>query len=167
MPISACCWWPEPCATMPSSKKICKTASSAIPPKARWCWRPNRRDGCNAICKPCCRVFANCPLTPSVNACPLFTPCRPLLPERRCTRFWPIAAHQGRAAHLVLTKGAADGLIEVCGRILINGVVQPLNEQRKAAISAENTAMAKNGIRGAGFGLSVVGCRRPGPTGAL
>ena len=57
------------------------------------------------------------------------------------------AAHQGRAAHLVLTKGAADGLIEVCGRILINGVVQPLNEQRKAAISAENTAMAKNGIR--------------------
>ena len=57
------------------------------------------------------------------------------------------AGQQGRTDHLVLTKGSADGLIEVCNRILINGVVQPLGEKRKEAISAENTALAKNGIR--------------------
>lgn len=57
------------------------------------------------------------------------------------------AGDKDRADHLVLTKGATDGLIEVCGRILINGVVHPFDEKRKAAISAENTALAKNGIR--------------------
>ena len=59
------------------------------------------------------------------------------------------AGHRGHghAGHLVLTKGATDGLIEVCSRILINGAVQPLGEKRKEEISAENTAMAKNGIR--------------------
>jgi P-type Ca2+ transporter type 2C len=57
------------------------------------------------------------------------------------------ARHDGHAEHLVLTKGATDGLIEVCGRILINGVVLPLDEKRKEKILAENTAMAKNGIR--------------------
>jgi Ca2+-transporting ATPase len=57
------------------------------------------------------------------------------------------AEHEGNAAHLVLTKGATDSLIEVCGRILINGAVQPLDEKKKEAISGENTSMAKNGIR--------------------
>jgi Ca2+-transporting ATPase len=59
------------------------------------------------------------------------------------------AGHQGQGhtGHLVLTKGATDGLIDVCGRILVDGAVQPLDEKRKEAISAENTAMAKNGIR--------------------
>jgi len=57
------------------------------------------------------------------------------------------AGHQGHADHLVLTKGATEGLIEVCSRILINGAVQPLGEKRKEEISAENTAMAKSGIR--------------------
>ena len=58
-----------------------------------------------------------------------------------------VAGHQGHADHLVLTKGATDGLIEVCSRILINSVVQPLSEKRKEEILTENTAMAKNGIR--------------------
>ena len=57
------------------------------------------------------------------------------------------AGHQGHLDHLVLTKGATDGLIEVCGRILINGTVRPLEEKRKEEILAENTTMAKNGIR--------------------
>ncbi len=57
------------------------------------------------------------------------------------------AGDPGRADYLVLTKGATDSLIEVCSRILINGVVQPLAETRKEEISAENNAMAKNGIR--------------------
>jgi len=57
------------------------------------------------------------------------------------------ARHQGHADHLVLIKGATDGLIEVCSRILIGGAVQPLSEQRKEELSAGNTAMANNGNR--------------------
>ncbi len=57
------------------------------------------------------------------------------------------AGHQEHADHLVLTKGATDSLIEVCNRILVNGVVQPLSETKKEEISAENNAMAENGIR--------------------
>ncbi len=57
------------------------------------------------------------------------------------------AGQQGHADHLVLIKGATDGLIEVCSQILINGSVQSLSEQKKEEISAENTRMAKSGIR--------------------
>ncbi|MDK9699002.1 MAG: cation-translocating P-type ATPase [bacterium] len=57
------------------------------------------------------------------------------------------AGHEGNTDYLVLTKGATDGLIEVCNRILINGVIQLLSDERKAAISVENKAMAKKGIR--------------------
>lgn len=57
------------------------------------------------------------------------------------------AGHEKHGDHIVLTKGAADGLIEVCSRILINGVVQPLGENRKEGLLAENTAMAKSGVR--------------------
>lgn len=73
-----------------------------------------------------------------------------LSPPSQGTTLHPVlaaAAQQGQADHLVLTKGATDGLIEVCGRILINGAVQPLSEKKKAALSAENAAMAKSGIR--------------------
>jgi len=57
------------------------------------------------------------------------------------------AGDQAHADHLVLAKGATDGLIEACGRILSSGVAQPLSKKRKQEISAENTAMAKNGLR--------------------
>ncbi len=66
------------------------------------------------------------------------------------------AGDQGRADHLVLTKGATDGLIGVCSRILTNGVVEPFSEKRKEEISAENTAMAKNGIRVLGLAYRLV-----------
>ena len=75
------------------------------------------------------------------------------------TSLHPVLAaggQQGHAGHLVLTKGSADGLIEVCNRILINGVVQPLSEKRKEDISAENTALAKNGIRVLGLGYRLI-----------
>jgi Ca2+-transporting ATPase len=67
------------------------------------------------------------------------------------------AGDQERANHLVLTKGATDGLIEVCGRILINGVVETLSEERKEKILAENTAMAQNGIRVLGLAFKLLG----------
>ncbi len=73
-----------------------------------------------------------------------------LSPSSQRTTLHPVlaaAGHQGQADHLVLTKGAADGLIEVCNRVLINGAVQPLSEKRKEEISAENTALAKGGVR--------------------
>ncbi|MBU2431113.1 MAG: HAD-IC family P-type ATPase, partial [Proteobacteria bacterium] len=63
---------------------------------------------------------------------------------------YPICAlsgQDGHTGHLLLTKGAADGLIDVCGRILINGKISPLDDTQKNAILAENTVMAKNGIR--------------------
>jgi Ca2+-transporting ATPase len=57
------------------------------------------------------------------------------------------AIDQGQADHLVLTKGAVDGLIELCSRILVDGVVTPLSEEERGVISAENSAMAQDGIR--------------------
>ncbi len=63
---------------------------------------------------------------------------------------YPISAlseQDGHTGHILLTKGAADGMIDVCGRILINGKIEPLDDTQKNAILAENTAMAKNGIR--------------------
>ena len=59
--------------------------------------------------------------------------------------------------HLVLTKGAVDSLIEVCGRILVNGSIQPLSAKKKEEISAENTALAKNGIRVLGMAYRLIG----------
>jgi Ca2+-transporting ATPase len=59
----------------------------------------------------------------------------------------PVLTTKDQVDHLVLAKGAADGLIEACNRILINGDAKPLSENEKKAISAENTAMAKNGLR--------------------
>ena len=67
------------------------------------------------------------------------------------------ARQQGHADHLVLTKGAVDSLVEVCSRILINGIVQPLSAKEKEAISAENTALAKNGIRVLGLAYRLIG----------
>lgn len=58
-----------------------------------------------------------------------------------------LTGQDGHTGHILLTKGAADGLIDICGRILINGKIEHLDDHRKNAILAENTAMAKNGIR--------------------
>ncbi|QTX31366.1 cation-translocating P-type ATPase [Aminithiophilus ramosus] len=53
----------------------------------------------------------------------------------------------GRGRHVVLTKGAVDGLIEVCSGLLLNGAVEPLTEAEKKGIAAENVAMAEKGLR--------------------
>lgn len=58
-----------------------------------------------------------------------------------------LSEQDGHTGHILLTKGAADGLIDGCRRILINGKIELLDDTRKKAILAENTAMAKNGIR--------------------
>ncbi len=57
---------------------------------------------------------------------------------------------------LVLTKGATDGLIDVCRRIQINGAVEILTEQKKNEILAKNTEMAKNGIRVLGLAYRAI-----------
>ncbi|RJP83618.1 MAG: cation-translocating P-type ATPase [Desulfobacteraceae bacterium] len=54
---------------------------------------------------------------------------------------------QEHTGYLVLSKGATDGLIEVCRHIRINGAVELFTEQKKTQVLAENTAMAKSGIR--------------------
>jgi P-type Ca2+ transporter type 2C len=58
-----------------------------------------------------------------------------------------LSEQEGHTGHILLTKGAADGLIDVCGRILINGKIAILDDKQKNAILAENTAMAEKGIR--------------------
>lgn len=66
------------------------------------------------------------------------------------TSSYPISVltdQDGHTGHVLLTKGAADGLIDVCRRILINSKIELFDDNRKNAILAENTAMAKNGIR--------------------
>jgi Ca2+-transporting ATPase len=67
-----------------------------------------------------------------------------------------LAAQDGHTGHILFAKGAADGLIDVCGRIRINGNIEPLDHTRKQAILAENTAMAENGIRVLGLAYRFV-----------
>jgi len=66
------------------------------------------------------------------------------------------ARQPGNADHAVLTKGAADGLIQRCSRILTNGAIEPLTEQKKEEIVGENTAMAKNGMRVLGLACRLI-----------
>jgi len=67
------------------------------------------------------------------------------------------AKKQEHADYLVLSKGATDGLIDVCRHILINGAVEIFTEQKKTQILAENTAMAKSGIRVLGLAFRSIG----------
>jgi Ca2+-transporting ATPase len=67
-----------------------------------------------------------------------------------------LAAQDGHTGHILFAKGAADGLIDVCGRVRINGNIEPLDDTRKQAILAENTAMAENGIRVLGLAYRFV-----------
>jgi P-type Ca2+ transporter type 2C len=66
-----------------------------------------------------------------------------------------LSGQDGHTGHILLTKGAADGLIDVCGRILIKGKIAILDDNQKNAILAENTAMAEKGSRVLGTGVSV------------
>ncbi|TRO80329.1 cation-translocating P-type ATPase [Desulfuromonas acetexigens] len=86
-----------------------------------------------------------------------------LPPASQRTTLPPVLAadgDQGQADHLVLIKGATDGLIEVCNRILTNGVVHPFNEAEKEEISAENTAMAQKGVRVLGLAYRLMDAER-------
>jgi P-type Ca2+ transporter type 2C len=67
-----------------------------------------------------------------------------------------LTGQEGHTSHILLAKGAADGLIDVCGRVLINGNIEPLDDTQKHAILAENTAMAENGIRVLGLAYRFV-----------
>jgi Ca2+-transporting ATPase len=70
--------------------------------------------------------------------------------------FLSAASQSGAADHLVLTKGAVDGLVQLCSRILTNGAIEPLTEKKKEGIVAENTAMAKNGMRVLGLACRLI-----------
>jgi P-type Ca2+ transporter type 2C len=48
-----------------------------------------------------------------------------------------LSGQDGHTGHILLTKGAADGLIDVCRRILINGKIAILDDKQKNAILAE------------------------------
>ncbi|MGK2904790.1 MAG: cation-translocating P-type ATPase, partial [Desulfuromonadales bacterium] len=59
--------------------------------------------------------------------------------------------------NLVLSKGATDGLIEVCRHFQINGAVEILNKQQRTEILAKNIELAKNGIRVLGLAYRSIG----------
>ena len=63
---------------------------------------------------------------------------------------------QGGLDHLVLTKGAAEGLIEMCRYILVADRARPFSKERKIEILAENAALAQNGMRVLGFAFHFI-----------
>ncbi|MEQ1886826.1 MAG: cation-translocating P-type ATPase [Bryobacteraceae bacterium] len=51
------------------------------------------------------------------------------------------------ASHLSVTKGAPDGLLALSEYIWINGAIEALTEDRRAAMHAANASLAKKGMR--------------------
>jgi Ca2+-transporting ATPase len=63
----------------------------------------------------------------------------------------------GTGAHLVaFTKGAVDGLLDVAGRIWIDGRTLELTEEWRDRIRAANERMAKNGMRVLGIAMKTL-----------
>lgn len=75
------------------------------------------------------------------------------LSEKRLQESIELVSQQGRTEYIAFTKGSVDGLMEVCTHVILNGKIILLTDQIKERILAENTEMAKNGIRvlGAAF----------------
>jgi Ca2+-transporting ATPase len=57
----------------------------------------------------------------------------------------------GSAPWLSFTKGAVDGLLTVCDRILLNGEVLPLDNEAAARVADHNDLLAREGLRVLGF----------------
>ncbi len=51
------------------------------------------------------------------------------------------------APYLVFTKGAVDGLMDICDRVWVNGRAEPLDETWRQRITLANEQMAQNGMR--------------------
>lgn len=58
-----------------------------------------------------------------------------------------LQAHLGGAAQVAFTKGAADGLLEVCNYVWDSGQIQPLSPEWRQRITETNNNLAKNGLR--------------------
>ena len=57
------------------------------------------------------------------------------------------ASNDYTSADIIFTKGAVDGLMDVCTHVLIDGQIIALSTEMREKILADNHAMAENGIR--------------------
>ncbi len=51
------------------------------------------------------------------------------------------------APHLILTKGAVDGLLDVCDRVLVDGEETPMTPELYQRINNKNDSLAEQGLR--------------------
>ncbi len=59
----------------------------------------------------------------------------------------PLPAFPCASPYVAFTKGAVDGLLDVCSAVRIDGAVVPLDGDRRARIASANEAMSGNGMR--------------------
>ncbi|MCL4262378.1 MAG: cation-translocating P-type ATPase [Anaerolineae bacterium] len=60
------------------------------------------------------------------------------------TAVQPLANH---APYLAFTKGAVDGLMDICDQVWVNGRAEPLDDAWRQRITLANEQMAQNGMR--------------------
>jgi len=67
------------------------------------------------------------------------------------------------ARHVVFTKGAADGLLDVCTAVLADGRAVPLDADARRRIAAANERLAGEGMRVLGLAFRPLDMPRPDP----
>ncbi|MFP4070600.1 MAG: cation-translocating P-type ATPase [Desulfovibrionales bacterium] len=55
--------------------------------------------------------------------------------------------HDGQHSMVIMTKGAVDGLMDVCSSIWVEGGPVPLDTERRRRLQEANDSMAQNGMR--------------------
>jgi Ca2+-transporting ATPase len=58
--------------------------------------------------------------------------------------------------YLTCTKGAIDGLLGIAGRVLVEGVIQPLDQEWKQRIMDAHDQLAEKGMRVLGIGVGLL-----------
>lgn len=72
------------------------------------------------------------------------------VPFNSARKMMSVVIEEENGTH-VYAKGAPEILIQKCTRILVNGKIQPLDEDQKATILGQNTAFASAALRVIGF----------------
>ncbi len=62
----------------------------------------------------------------------------------------------GKSSHIVFTKGAVDGLVDICTHAIVNNEIVELSDDIKENILAENQKKASSGIRVLGMAYRLI-----------
>ena len=127
---------------------------SATPPKARWCWPRG---------KPACRNRRTEASAPRVAEAPFDSDRKRMTTVHQApadnadgslwARIVEAAPELRQTRYIAFTKGAADGLLQVCAHALVDGRREPLDEARRADIHAAHDRLAEQGMRVLGYAL--------------